>query len=147
MWTAKYIQQKVNQNSLITAEFVIHFVFFCILNLSCRNIQRCDIPCDVPNACLQKWKVLYTLVFCNFIYLLFFFLCGHGALTMEKEQLKNSYHRFSVTLHAFLVLFTSNIVSTFMKGRTQIFVWIIIILLLLIIIIIIIVCRITIELT
>ena len=46
---------------------------------------------------------------------------------MEKEQLKNSYHRFSVTLHAFLVLFTSNIVSTFMKGRTQIFVWTIII--------------------
>ena len=83
---------------------------------------------------------------------------------MEKEKLKNSYHRFSVTLHAFLVLFTSNIVITFMKGRTQIFVWmmiiiillliiiimmiiIIVILILLLIIIIIIVCRITVELT
>ena len=77
---------------------------------------------------------------------------------MEKEQLKNSYHRFSVTLHAFLVLFTSNIVITFMKGRTQIFVWmmiiiiiiiiiIIMIIIIVIIIIIIIVCRITVELT
>ena len=85
---------------------------------------------------------------------------------MEKEQLKNSYHRFSVTLHAFLVLFTSNIVITFMKGQTQIFVWmmmiiiiiiiiimiiiiivIIITTIIIIIIIIIIVCRITVELT
>ena len=75
---------------------------------------------------------------------------------MEKEKLKNSYHRFSVTLHAFLVLFTSNIVITFMKGRTQIFVWmmiiiiiiiIMIIIIVIIIIIIIIVCRITVELT
>ena len=81
---------------------------------------------------------------------------------MEKEKLKNSYHRFSVTLHAFLVLFTSNIVITFMKGRTQIFVWMIIIIIIIIIImiiiiviiitiiiiiIIIIVCRITVELT
>ena len=80
---------------------------------------------------------------------------------MEKEKLKNSYHRFSVTLHAFLVLFTSNIVITFMKGRTQIFVWmmiiiiiiiiiimiIIIVIIIIIIIIIIIVCRITVELT
>ena len=81
---------------------------------------------------------------------------------MEKEKLKNSYHRFSVTLHAFLVLFTSNIVITFMKGRTQIFVWmmiiiiiiiiiimiiIIVIIITIIIIIIIIVCRITVELT
>ena len=79
---------------------------------------------------------------------------------MEKEKLKNSYHRFSVTLHAFLVLFTSNIVITFMKGRTQIFVWMMIIIILIIIIIImmiiiiviiiiiiIIVCRITVELT
>ena len=81
---------------------------------------------------------------------------------MEKEKLKNSYQRFSVTLHAFLVLFTSNIVITFMKGRTQIFVWmmiiiiliiitiimmIIIIVIIIIIIIIIIVCRITVELT
>ena len=81
---------------------------------------------------------------------------------MEKEKLKNSYQRFSVTLHAFLVLFTSNIVITFMKGRTQIFKMMIIIILLIIIIImmiiiiviiiiiiiiIIIVCRITVELT
>ena len=79
---------------------------------------------------------------------------------MEKEKLKNSYQRFSVTLHAFLVLFTSNIVITFMKGRTQIFVWMMIIIILIIIIIImmiiiiviiiiiiIIVCRITVELT
>ena len=80
---------------------------------------------------------------------------------MEKEKLKNSYQRFSVTLHAFLVLFTSNIVITFMKGRTQIFVWmmiiiiiiiiiimiIIIVIIITIIIIIIIVCRITVELT
>ena len=82
---------------------------------------------------------------------------------MEKEKLKNSYQRFSVTLHAFLVLFTSNIVITFMKGRTQIFVWmmiiiilliiiiimmiIIIVIIIIIIIIIIIVCRITVELT
>ena len=67
----------------------------------------------------------------------FLFLCGHGALTMEKEKLKNSYHRFSVTLHAFLVLFTSNIVITFMKGRTQIFVWMMMIIIIIIIIIII----------
>ena len=80
---------------------------------------------------------------------------------MEKEKLKNSYQRFSVTLHAFLVLFTSNIVITFMKSRTQIFVWMmmiiiiiiiiiiimIIIIVIIIIIIIIIVCRITVELT
>ena len=66
---------------------------------------------------------------------------------MEKEKLKNSYHRFSVTLHAFLVLFTSNIVITFMKGRTQIFVWMMIIIIIIIIIIVIIVCRITVELT
>ena len=56
---------------------------------------------------------------------------------MEKEKLKNSYHRFSVTLHAFLVLFTSNIVITFMKGRTQIFVWIIMIMIIIITIIVI----------
>ena len=86
---------------------------------------------------------------------------------MEKEKLKNSYHRFSVTLHSFLVLFTSNIVITFMKGRTQIFVWMMMIIIIIIIIImiiiiiviiittiiiiiiiiIIIVCRITVELT